>query len=535
MDDLIDRLVVLSPAPAREPDLAFVRSRARRRRRRRTSVLGVAGIASVVLVAVAGLGISRVLSDGSSPERIIQAASPDRIPADWGGPISLVSGTDALYVVFDVRVEGVPGTRGLARLDPVTGQVRPLRTLPEDGVIAYGGGSLWLSEPTAGRLTQLDVSTGDAVATVEVPDGLGNALLASDDAVWLLGWTGLVRVDIATMTAQTVGDLAIGPQFTEPVLVDDTLWIGQDHGLLRVSADGTVDRFDGPETGARIYALAVDGDQLWVGSSPSADAPSTIGLLDRSTDDLSAALASPTVLPGVVQEIAIVGDTMCIQLESSAGAFAPCGALRRDRPMVFERLSEGDVLDGLDSFRWVSVDGELWGTRWSEGIVRSFDPATLESDVVLDLPFDASALQQRQYERIGDEIEVDAGRFPGGVGRWTLVAYETRAGICVGVRTGIGMGGGCDGPGQPLPLSLTTSDGSGDSGEPPWVVATVTADVARIRVVLDDGETIERKAIDVGLPVKFAMAVLPAGTRADRVEALDADGDLIWTDPGMVP
>jgi hypothetical protein len=527
MPDLADRLAVLAPGPSRDVDLAFVRTRARSRRRRRTGVLGAAG---AVVLAVATLGIAQVVAgESGETNRVIAAAGPDAVPAGWGGPTTVIAGDDELFVQFDQR-QLVPSPQaGIARLDPASGALTAVAPVAPSSEVVYAAGSLWVHPFDGGRLDRLDPATGEVTGSVDLPaDALGRLATRGGD-VWWVGAGQVALVDTDALRADVVATVELGPQFTEPLALDDEVWVGQDHGLLRIGADGVVDRFDGPQTGDRIYGLAFDGTRLWVASSTSADAPSVVGWIDPTTSDLEAPLTVPHTVPGTVDELGIVDDVACVGLNTLLGQSALCGALPTDGPdpLVLDRWPVDESLN-LDGSAWAVLDGAWWGTLWSDGLVRRVDAATLRGDDVVDLSFDGQALMEEASRPIGPEVTVSSGDLPGDLGRWRLVAYETATDICTRVHTRFGAAGGCDRKtDDPQVFSATSGDGSGSNGEPPWVAATMRPDVALVRLELDDDSVVELHPVDVGFPVTFAYAQLPNGVQVRRTVALDAEGEVL--------
>lgn len=525
MDDLVDRLAVLVGPPTRELDVEALRGRVGRRRRRHRAALGAAGLALIVT----GVAATRALTDDGPGTDRIDAAAPTAasVPMSWGGPVDLDAGDGVVYVTFSTQ-GGADVGGGIARLDPATGELVALTEL-DDGVVEYGGGVLW-ALPGNGSVRQLDPADGAPLGEVPLPDGEHVWRIAGDaDGLWVVLPGEVLHLTPGSPTPERVAILPTGPHFTEPIAVGDDLWFGQDDGLVRVSRDGTVVRYDGPETGDRIYALAPDSDGLWVGASASADAPSTVGRLDPD-GPTSAPLADTVTLQGTANEIGVLDGELCASVNSMLlGQVVACGAIPADGAPQLELVP--GAADAATA-QWLAVDGAWWSVDWSDAAVHRLAPSTLAVDTVVDLPFDGSAAIEQRYAPIGDEVEVMSGDLPDDLGRWTLVVYRTEVGICNRLDTRFGGGGGCSSEEDSGRLRLTTSDGSGDTGLPPDATAQVAPEVARVRFLLDDGQVVTVEPVDVGFERNFAYSWFPAGTRLVRAEALAVDGTVLEVEPG---
>jgi hypothetical protein len=458
---------------------------------------------------------------------VTATADPATVPADWGGPARVIAGDDELFVQLDQRDVAPAPQAGIARLDPTSGELTAVAPVASGSQVVYAAGALWVGDTQGVRLDRLDPTTGEVTGSVDLPAAASGWLASRGDDLWSIGTGQVALVDTTALRADVVATVELGPQFTSPLALEDEVWVGQDHGLLRIGVDGVVDRFDGPQTGGRIYGLASDGTRLWVAASASADEPSVVGWLDPATSDLTASLAATTTTTGTVTQLGIVDDELCAGLSTVAGQLARCGALPATGPLVLDQWPVDDALN-LDGLGWPVFDGAWWGTLWSDGVVRRVDAGTLRGTDVVDLPFDGEALREEARRRIGPEVTVSSGDLPGDLGRWRLVAYETTTDICTLVRSRFGAWGGCDEKTDDPPVfSASSSDGTGTTGEPAAVSATMRSDVALVRLELDSGEVVELHPVDAGFPVTFAYAPLPDGTQVRRTVALDADGEVL--------
>lgn len=156
----------------------------------------------------------------------------------------------------------------------------------------------------------------------------------------------------------------------------------------------------------------------------------------------------------------------------------------------------------------------------------------------------------------GDVVVVERGDLHGVP--WALTAYRAKDGVCVavtpypptaeapasaatsgpGVTTAMGCGPVRGVPGAAagaapavafVTLSLKRAGGAGAE----LVGGPVAAEVARVLVVTDAGSEVAAETIpapaELGLPIRFFVAQLPAGEDMAHLRALDASGRLLET------
>lgn len=129
----------------------------------------------------------------------------------------------------------------ILRLDALTGKAMsspiPLGFVPRE--IAYGEGAIWVVSLDRSRLARIDPRTNEVVAEVDlrplqIPDHVHLLLAAGEGAVWITDQTSVIQID--PMTNQIVGQpLPAGEEIIAVALGHGTLWTGShDEGSSRV-------------------------------------------------------------------------------------------------------------------------------------------------------------------------------------------------------------------------------------------------------------------------------------------------------------
>jgi hypothetical protein len=229
-DDFITRL-------ERELTAAELRELTRRPvlRRLRSTRLALRGpllaAAAVALVAVAVALIATTLS--SEDEVARPAPKFIRTFPVANALSSLASGHGSVWAGDPVRGQ-------VLRIDPRTDRVVARVPAGTETVVAAGAGSVWAltgdllygGDQGPVRVLRIDPATNRVAARIPVDrDIVPNGLRLDGDAVWVVGATGMQRVDVARDTAAEPVELA-GESFG--VVVDgDTAWTLTRSGRLR--------------------------------------------------------------------------------------------------------------------------------------------------------------------------------------------------------------------------------------------------------------------------------------------------------------
>jgi YVTN family beta-propeller protein len=197
------------------------------------------GVGSLWVADASGETVSRIdRENGNVVDRIRVA----------GEPGSLVAGGDAIWVASTVG-----GT--ISRIDPDTDTVT--QTVRVGGAsaaaVSFGGGSLWVADPTDQRLIELDAQTGSVRRTL-TPDLRPTALAVGGGAIWVADYAANLVEQVAP-TGETLVATHVGNGPAALALGAGGVWVAN-------ALDGTVSRID-PETGAVAATIPV-------GSSPSA-------------------------------------------------------------------------------------------------------------------------------------------------------------------------------------------------------------------------------------------------------------------------
>jgi hypothetical protein len=165
--------------------------------------------------------------------------------------------------------------------------------------------------------------------------------------------------------------------------------------------------------------------------------------------------------------------------------------------------------------------GAWWVTREDASEPRPAENPTLsrvptcrDSD---DLPCDPGDENLQLTEKV---VVAEGER--NGVG-WQLLAYESEAGLCVGLRAGPGESGACGSGVPPLPISVGWGQQAGFAA---IAKGFVRKDVTLVRLELSNGDTIETTPIgaEAGFEANFFVASLPEDSGLVRGIAIAADG-----------
>lgn len=159
----------------------------------------------------------------------------------------------------------------ILRIDAATGKIVdspiPLGFVPRE--IAYGEGAVWACSLDRSRLARIDPQTNEVVVEVDlrplqIPEHVYLLLAAGEGAVWITDQTHVVQID--PQTNGIVGEpLPAGEEIIALALGHGTLWTGShDDGMIsRVDArtHRVVASF---EMGFSVHGLAVSDESAWV-------------------------------------------------------------------------------------------------------------------------------------------------------------------------------------------------------------------------------------------------------------------------------
>jgi DNA-binding SARP family transcriptional activator/ABC-type transport system substrate-binding protein/streptogramin lyase len=334
---LVDELGIEPSQQLRDLEQAILRQdpaldlprRAAETRRRRTLVgagaLVLAGVATAVVVGLTQGGTE-------SAQALAEADSNIVLSADTG---QVVSQADAvrktLLVSYGAGSLWSASSEGLlTRIDPETGAIVDTIGLgiDEPGGLAFGKGSVWVTDRSGPTLLRIDPAVNDVVKRFPLPTtGLG---------------------------AMSTGEVAVGA---------GSIWVG--HGAFNPGA--FVERID-PETWEvekRIPILGGDADHvafgegaLWVASQASGE----LRKIDPRT--------SKPVFKRKLQ-----AELCCV---AAGGGFA--WAATNPEGVIWKITTNGDVLPTITLSspikRLTYADGALWASLGEAGTVVRIDPTT---------------------------------------------------------------------------------------------------------------------------------------------------------------
>jgi YVTN family beta-propeller protein len=250
--------------------------------------LAVAAVAVGALVA-ALVAFLLARSDGSTalaqvaPNAIavIDGDSPD-VSAQvklQSAPTAITSGGGAAWVA-----NAAAGT--VSRLDLESNAVQTLSLHGRLGGIAYGAGSLWVTNSDGRGLVQINPRTSAVVQTISVGNAPG-AVAVGEGAIWVANTVDgtISRVDLASGSASDT--IAVGPNPAGIAVARGGVWVA-------VESTGSVLRID-PTSRAVVQTIhvgngptgiAVGGGSVWVANTRDG----TVSRVDLATNAVSATL-----------------------------------------------------------------------------------------------------------------------------------------------------------------------------------------------------------------------------------------------------
>lgn len=159
----------------------------------------------------------------------------------------------------------------ILRIDASTGETLDepilLNFIPRE--IAYGEGAVWVCSMDRTRLARINPETNKVTAEIDlrplqIPDHVYLLLAAGEGAVWLTNQTHIIQIDPATN--QIVGEpIPAGEEIITLALGRGTLWAGShDDGIItRVDAK-THSAVANIEMPFSVHGLAVSDESAWV-------------------------------------------------------------------------------------------------------------------------------------------------------------------------------------------------------------------------------------------------------------------------------
>lgn len=164
-----------------------------------------------------------------------------------------------LYIAVGQGAVWVASQGEVLKVDPIRNEViRRIDTGNVDG-IAAAGDRVWVIDQLAGRLTEIDVTNGKVVGSIDVP-GSPNAITVGGGTVWLLDRGVGTVLEVDSETLATGDSVRVGSDETDITFGAGAVWLadGTGNSLTRIDAVTHVPRTF--SIGSPVLRVAVDPD-----------------------------------------------------------------------------------------------------------------------------------------------------------------------------------------------------------------------------------------------------------------------------------
>jgi YVTN family beta-propeller protein len=246
--------------------------------KRRLTLAGVAGLALVA--AIVAFAVTR--SGGSRVPSSLKANSVGEIDAKTGavGAQLPVSGSPRAVTAGDGYVWVASSEGTVSRIDPELRTIQTLNIGGSAGGVAYGAGSLWVTNQEARALVQINPKTFKRVQTIEVGNAPG-AVAVGKDAVWVVNTVdGTVsRVGLTDGSVSDTIPVGLGPAGV--AVGADAVWITSEAANTVVRIDSTSRTIvQAINVGNAPTGIAVTENAVWLANSQDG----TVSRVDPTTN-----------------------------------------------------------------------------------------------------------------------------------------------------------------------------------------------------------------------------------------------------------
>jgi YVTN family beta-propeller protein len=313
--------------------------------KRRLTLAVVAGLALVA--AIVAFALTR---SGPSASSSLQANSIGEIDAKTGavGAQLPLNGSPRAVTVGGGYVWVASSEGTVSRIDPELRTIQTLNIGGSAGGIAYGAGSLWVTNQEARALVQINPKTFKAVQTIEVGNAPG-AVGVGKDAVWVVNTVdgSVSRVGLSEGSVTDTIPVGLGPAGV--AVGEDAVWITSEGSNTVVRIDPTSRAIvEAVNVGNEPTGIAVGENGVWLSNSEDG----TVSRLDPTTNAVLATVpvgSKPSVVAtgaGAVW-VASSGDETIRRLDPRTGR-------------ITKTLRLGSSPDAL-----TLADGTVWATSLS--------------------------------------------------------------------------------------------------------------------------------------------------------------------------
>ncbi len=268
----------------------------------------------------------------------------------------------------------------VTRIDAPTGNVTVISMPPGLGPqrVAEAGNAMWASG--AGGLVRIDTDSNVVDPRIT---GCASSIASAFGSLWAAGMGGLVRVDPSS--GLLVGEIRPGPAAGLGCAVnaaDDSVWLSCGHDLYRIDPTSNAVTATVTNAGTETSVVAADG-VAWViagltvfGVANKEDAFATIERLDLETNRLVPE-TKKRLLHGAFAA-GQVTDGHLVWLATSQGAGSDVGQLYAFEPASGKVIAAFDISEGkgYGSNGIAFAYGSLWTSSGAANAVRRFPRPT---------------------------------------------------------------------------------------------------------------------------------------------------------------
>jgi len=189
-------------------------------------------------------------------------------PIKLPGPASSVAATRSAIWVALVPGQGAPDT--LLKIDPKTGQTVASVEYPWGiGSITTSPTAVWIAARRRARIQRVDPTTGELVKTLQIGRSRSTDIVYRAGSLWLATPDDNTVYKVSTRTGDAI-PISVGQQPRQLAAGKDTIYVTNFSSSDLYAIDASSSRVEGTplELPVNPYSLSVEGDTVWVASVP---------------------------------------------------------------------------------------------------------------------------------------------------------------------------------------------------------------------------------------------------------------------------